>query len=532
MDKIFKFICCGNVDDGKSTLIGRLLLNTDSVKKDQLSDAQKASEKNGLQKVELAFLLDGLLDERAQQITIDVAHRYFDYDNTRFHILDCPGHKQYTKNMAIAAAQADAAVIVIDVLKGIQEQTVKHLEICSLFQIKKLCICITKCDLLEKNQEWNWDEINLLTQKLTQLLSRFNFDYSIIPVSSTENVNIDKVLEKLVEYKDTMQDNEFENIIHIQDCRFFNGKRYYWTKFNKKIDIHAKYKLYPENTDITLLDMDDTGLLSIKENIDISRGHCISAEKVIVSDIVKHYTIWFEEPAQDMLLKHGTKTVKIINAYENSFKLQEPIVFNNITEVKNNGFAIIIDNISKRTIGCAVFLANESGYCAVSAAKGRVYWFTGLSCSGKTTLAKELLSAFSIKPILLDADDIRKGINSDLGYSKEDRIKNVDRIAQMANLLASQGFNVIVTCISKEAEQRAKIKELIGPGYVEIFVDRSIENCQKYDTKGLYKSISTEKMVNNYQKGQTATLTLDTNFDTLEQSRNKMFEELKKKNLL
>ena len=135
MDNLYKFICCGSVDDGKSTLLGRLLLNTGNIKEDQLDDARKISQQKGFENIELGLLLDGLLDEREQQITIDVAHRFFDFDNTRFHILDCPGHEQYTKNMAIAAAEAQAAVLVIDLTKGVSPQTLRHIEICSLFQI-------------------------------------------------------------------------------------------------------------------------------------------------------------------------------------------------------------------------------------------------------------------------------------------------------------------------------------------------------------------------------------------------------------
>ncbi len=532
MEKLFKFICCGNVDDGKSTLIGQLLLNSGNVKVDQMEDAKKASQKNGSGVFEPAFLLDGLLEEREQQITIDVAHRFFDYDDTRFHILDCPGHKQYTKNMAIAAAEADAAVLVIDISKGIQEQTLKHLDICSYFQIEKLCICITKCDLSSVNGKWNDEKILDLTEKIKSILTKYKFDYTIIPVSSMQNIGIDKVLDKLVEYKNTIDNQEYENIIHIQDCKFSNGKRYYWVRYNKNLDLTKNYKLYPENIDITIDKLSENGVLTIKEDMDISRGHCIAAGEVLVNDLIRHYTIWFSEPTNDMVIKHGTRTVKILNYYENSFKLQEPLIFNNITDVKNNGWGIIIDNLTKKTIGCAVFLANENTYSSKSNKKGNVYWFTGLSGAGKTTLAKELLNSFSLKPILLDADDLRQGVNSDLGYSKEDRIKNVDRIAHIANLLASQGFNVIVTCISKEASQRARIKELIGKTYIEIFVDRSIENCQKYDTKGLYKSINRDNMINNYQEGSSVSLIIDTNNDTIEVSKQKMLNYLKSNNLI
>lgn len=537
MDNIFKFICCGSVDDGKSTLIGRLLLNTENVKQDQLEDAQKISLKNGSDKLELGLLLDGLLDERAQQITIDVAHRFFDYENTRFHILDCPGHEQYTKNMAIAAAEVQSAILVVDLMRGIQPQTIKHLEICSLFQVENLCICITKCDLAindKTNNEWDFSHINSLENEIKNVLKNFNFNYKIIPISAVENTNVDKVLDTLIEFKNIELKNKSQKeITHIQACRFNDSKRYYWGHYTDGVCLKSGkiYTLYPEKIPVTIESATEDGLLTIKENIDISRGHCISSEEVYVNKTIKHYSIWFDEISEDMLLKHGTKLVKINSFSNNTLILDEPIIFNNITEVKRNGFGLIIDAKTKKTIGASVFLANENQSIEKDE-KGYVYWFTGLSGAGKTTLAKHLLSHFTIKPILLDADDVRMGINADLGFSKEDRIKNVNRIAQMAKLLSNQGFNVIVTCISKEAQQRAEIKDFLGEKYVEIFVNRSIENCQKHDKKGLYKSIGLNNIVNDYQQGKSVAIEIDTNEDSEEISKLKLINSLKEKSYL
>lgn len=533
MNNIFKFICCGNVDDGKSTLLGRLLLNIGAVKQDQIDDVIKASKKNGFDNIEIGMLLDGLLDEREQQITIDVAHRFFDYDNTRFHILDCPGHEQYTKNMAIAAAQAGCAVLVVDLMKGIQPQTIKHLEICSLFQIERLCICITKCDLSKNGsseKEWDYEKIDKLKIEIEECLANFNFDYKIVPVSAVDNVNIDKVLATLVEYKNKAI-NEFNPkcITHIQACRFDGIKRTYWGHYvdGARLQEGRVYTLYPGKISLTVESALEDGLITVKENIDISRGHCIADCDIFVNSSVKYYGLWFEEHSDDLSLKHGTKMVKIRSLSNNTLHLVEPIVFNNITDVKNNGFGIIIDNKTQKTVGVAVFLANGKSL-EEKDTTGFVYWFTGLSGAGKTTLGKHLIDYFSIKPVLLDADDVRMGVNSDLGFSKEDRHKNVLRIAQMAKLISSQGFNVVVTCISKEALQRQEIKSMIGDKYVEIFVDRSLENCKRNDVKGLYKSIGLSNIVHGYEIGTSVSLRIDTNYDTEEVSKKYMISELKK----
>ena len=231
MNQIFKFICCGNVDDGKSTLIGRILLDTDNVTKDQLMDAKKASIQNGSKKTQLSMLLDGLISERQQQITIDIAHRYFDYKDIRFHILDCPGHSQYTKNMATAAAQADSAIVVIDVTKGISEQTKKHIEICSFFKLKNVCICLTKCDLItDVNGIIDSKRIDNISNDINDLMKSYDFNYKIIPISSITRFNIDKVLETICLFaKESKKDSENikDTVIHIQKAKIYDGERYY-----------------------------------------------------------------------------------------------------------------------------------------------------------------------------------------------------------------------------------------------------------------------------------------------------------------
>ncbi len=433
MDGIFKFICCGNVDDGKSTLIGRLLLDTGNVKKDQLEDAKRFSDKKGENKLELSALLDGLLEERQQQITIDVAHRYFDYADIRFHILDCPGHVQYTKNMAIAAAETDMAIVVVDCQKGISDQTKEHIRICSLFQLKRLCVCLTKCDLLDSERILS--EIDALTHQVQELLNQYAFDYTIIPVSAVTGYNIETVLSVLVENaKISLSEKKLEQhmIMHIASAQLYQGKRYYYGKIltDKEPEINGVYTLYPEGRKITISDCVSHGCVCIKENTDIGTGFCLSNVPLIENNIIRHKTIWFEAPTNEMMLRHGTNIVHISRFAENILELKEPIFFNNIEDIKANGFGILIDGITKKTIGCCVFTGN--GQMENNAVQlGSIHWV-------KTTEdLKRVKSLFCIPPVVIDLNDIK----NIFGITTNDCVQKAQGLAEK---ISQTGHHVIL----------------------------------------------------------------------------------------
>lgn len=365
MKGIFKFICCGNVDDGKSTLIGRILLDSGNVKKDQLEDAVKASLRNGANTLEPAMLLDGLLAEREQQITIDIAHRYFDYNDIRFHILDCPGHKQYTQNMAIATAQVNTAILVIDCTKGIQEQTQRHLDICRDFQIQNLCICLTKCDLItDKNGQINQKKLSEQENAVKQFLQPYHFDYTLIPVSAITGFNVDKVLNLLYTYAEkTIEENKINDtvIFHVRTSKMFHGKRYYYGNpiTNTLPKKQKKYFVYPQNNQLTITDTPyGYGCIQIAEQIDITEGDCITNKPIIITNQIKHKTIWFKQSINPLFLKHGTRLVNIVSYTENTLETDKNLLFNNIEDIKANGYGIIIDSITKETIGCCLFTGN------------------------------------------------------------------------------------------------------------------------------------------------------------------------------
>ena len=428
MKHLFKFICCGNVDDGKSTLIGRLLLDTNNVKKDQIEDALKASKRNGSEQMEPAMLLDGLLDEREQQITIDVAHRYFDYNDTRFHILDCPGHEQYTKNMAIAAAEANTAIIVVDTTKGIKPQTLKHIEICNLFQLKNILICLTKTDLLPMGKKDSI--INMLETDLSNILNRYSFSYKIIPVSAItgENTNmvIDFLHEQAVNHLHIKQD-----IIttHILTSKLFQVNRYYYpsNSYGNALTKGIKLTVLPQNHIVTITNVFENGTFNIAENIDISKGDCLTNTHVFVSNKINHQTIWFDHPTPAMLFKHGTNIRKVVSLTPETLELNDVIIFNNINEIKSNGFGIFIDEVTKKTLGCAVFMNNHLKTDTPNPTK--IWIFSGSEVERKKKI-KEFKKLFSPSPILIDESDLLTPLFNETDLTIEQKQSRLLKMAE------------------------------------------------------------------------------------------------------
>lgn len=435
MKQTFKFICCGSVDDGKSTLIGRILLDTGNVKKDQLEDARKASLKNGSQEIELAMLLDGLLSEREQQITIDIAHRYFDYHDIRFHILDCPGHKQYTKNMAIAAAEVDTAIVVIDVTKGIQDQTRNHIQICSLFGIKYVCICLTKCDLLSEFEKSI--KINDLESDIKQLVKSYSFDYTVIPVSAVTGYNVGFVLDKIESYaQKSFEDNQSitKHVLHVQAAKLYQGARYYYGREinGKELTVGEKYTVWPNNIPITVTASQLHGCFQIAEDVDISMGDCISNASVKISNLIRHQTIWFDPPTPDMLFKHGTKTVHVIRYTDTLLELDNNLVYHNIDEIKQNGFGIFIDAVTKKTLGCCVFCSNDS-LGTEERETAKIYFVS--SAEDLESQKRECLQKTLCPPIILHLNEVRDALGNDVSISS---------VHELAIRLQKQNFNVII----------------------------------------------------------------------------------------
>ncbi len=365
MKRIFKVICCGNVDDGKSTLLGRLLFETGSIKQDQLEEALASSIKTEeTAQPDFAMFLDGLAMERTKKITVDVAHRYFTYNQIRFHVLDCPGHEEYTKNMATAAACADSALIVVDATRPIRAQTIRHIEICAMFRLKQVCICLTKYDLLADKSILKQKE-----EEIRNLLKDKDFSYTIFPISAVTGYNIPKVLSVLENFAEQSANIAAKNqtiIFHIQAMKQLDGKCYIYGKnlMNRPIDFAEgeTFTVYPTHQELTVSAESASlplGCIQPTESIDVNTGDCVANCPLLITNKFSHQTIFFEEPGNHLLLKHGTKIVRVVQLTDTQIQTDAPLFINNIEDIKENGFGILIDEITKKTIGCCVFTRNH-----------------------------------------------------------------------------------------------------------------------------------------------------------------------------
>lgn len=456
MKQLFKFICCGSVDDGKSTLIGRLLYDTGNVKKDQWEDARKASLKNGSSRFEYAMLLDGLLDERAQQITIDVAHRYFDYQQIRFHILDCPGHVEYTKNMAIAAAQAQAAVVVIDVTKGIREQTKNHIRICNLFRIPYLCICLTKCDLTPGNKEpKDKPKIKKLIGEIEKIMKSYTFDYTIIPVSSITGYQVDLVLKQLCVFAKQAQKDTCllkDRVLHILTSKFYKKNRYYYGREVHGLDLQIgkTYRVYPQGHAFKVTKVPVHGCFLIDKDLDIAPGDCVTNHTPYVGNVIKHQAIWFASPTESLLLKHGSRVARVVRYTDDTLELDQPIIFHNIDDLKMNGFGIFIDEVSKKTLGCCVFTGNKMETVSQQVI-GKTYLLRMVNSSEEQTVVSCLKKELNIS-VCLDVAALQK----EMGFPSNTALASVSCLAHALN---RQGLSVLIL-LRKERISKKQGKSL------------------------------------------------------------------------
>ena len=555
-----RFITCGSVDDGKSTLIGRLLFESKQLLEDQLSVLDKDSQRFGTQNGELdyALLVDGLDAEREQGITIDVAYRFFATDKRSFIVADCPGHEQYTRNMATGASTADLAVVLVDARKGVLTQTRRHSWICSLFGVRQIVLAINKMDLVDYDER----VYTAILHEYQELASTLALpQITAIPLSALRGDNVVQASERMpwfsgpallpwleqVELQAAAVDGGFRLPVQWvnrpnQDFRGFAG-----TLVAGRVQRGDSVVALPSGRRSTVkqilcgqseVDQAITGqaiTLSLSDELDVSRGDVLAASQdpPEVADQFAAHLLWLDQQAllpgrsywlrlgstqataQITEIKHridvntqdalAAKRLELNEVAVVNLSLDRAIAFQPYIENRALGGFVLIDRQTQATVGAGVidfalrragnlhWQATDVNKAARAAIKGqspKVLWFTGLSGSGKSTIANEVerrLHAAGQHTYLLDGDNVRHGLNRDLGFTDADRVENIRRVAEVAKLMADAGLIVLVSFISPYESERRMARELFPEGeFFEVFVDTPLAECERRDVKGLY----------------------------------------------
>ena len=557
---LLRFITCGSVDDGKSTLIGRLLFESKAIFDDQLASLESDSRLYGTQgeKLDLALLVDGLQAEREQGITIDVAYRFFATDRRRFIVADTPGHEQYTRNMATGASTADLAVILVDARKGVLTQTRRHSRIVALMGIRHVVLAVNKMDLVGFDPAI-FDSIVRDYQAFAQGCGLSKVQ--AIPLSGLDGDNVVQRSERMrwyegpslmdhlnqVEIGETHGSQAFRlpvqwinrpNLDFRGICgRVAEGQVHVGDSLRVlPSGVQARVKsLFAGFQEVEASKKGDAIMLTLESEVDVSRGDVLVAAEAPaeVADQFVARLLWMQEhamtPGRQYLMKLACKevtaTVTEIKYREDvntgahlaaktlglnemavvNVSVSAPLVFEPYGVNRVLGSFILVDKLSFETVGAGMIdfalrrasnihwqalELNQETRAAQKHQSPRCIWFTGLSGSGKSTLANLLekrLHAEGRHTYLLDGDNVRHGLNRDLGFTEADRVENIRRVAEVAKLMVDAGLIVLVSLISPFRSERRMARELFADGeFVEVFVDTSIEECEKRDVKGLY----------------------------------------------
>ena len=615
--ELLRFLTCGSVDDGKSTLIGRLLHDSKTVYEDQLAAVSADSGKFGTtgEEPDLALLVDGLQSEREQGITIDVAYRYFSTDKRKFIIADTPGHEQYTRNTVTGASTADLAVILIDARKGVLTQTKRHSFIVSLLNIRQVIVAVNKMDLMDYRQAV-FDEIRRDYEAFAERLELLNLHF--VPISALKGDNVVEVSHHMPWYKGGTLMGLLETVDiaaerGVDDMRFpvqyvnrphagFRG--YCGTVASGTVHKGDEVMVLPsrKTSRVTSIIMYDGGLeravspqaitLTLEDELDISRGdmlvHPDSAPSV--GRGLDAHLVWMSEtpmlPGKPYDLKLGPKTTRgtverihhriNINTLESQeagelglneialcrLTLAESAPFDAYRALPHTGSFILIDRLTNATVGAGMIhkgvattrsdrAANVTrhehrvGKALRANQKGQkpcVLWFTGLSGSGKSTLSNALegrLFEMGYHSYLLDGDNVRHGLNKDLGFSDEDRVENIRRIGELAKLFVDAGLIVLTAFISPFRSDREMVRALVdAEEFIEIHVNAPLEVCERRDPKGLYAKARQGQIANftgidsPYEPPMKPEITLYTERESVEEGVEKIVAYLKDRRLL
>ena len=568
---MLRFITCGSVDDGKSTLIGRLLYDSKMIFEDQLAALENDSRRVGTQgqDIDFALLVDGLAAEREQGITIDVAYRFFATEKRKFIVADCPGHEQYTRNMVTGASTADCAVILIDARKGVLVQTRRHSFLCHQLGIRNLVLAVNKMDLIDYDDT----KFNAIVSDYAKFAESIGIEsFHAVPISGLAGDNITSRSDNtdwyggpvLIDLLETMQISntasqkkpfrmpvQWVNRPNL-DFRGFSGLIASGTvKPGDELRSLPSGKTSTVKSVVTMggeLDEAVAGqsiTITLEEEIDCSRGDVLATadDPPQVADQFETTIVWMDdEPlvvGRGYWLKLGTQMVSVTIAepkYEIDVNTMEHlasqtlnlnqigvceittdrrIVFDPYTENRALGGFILIDKITNHTVGAGMlhFSLRRSQnvhwqptditrdhHASMKNQTPRVLWFTGLSGSGKSTIANEVekkLALMNRHTFLLDGDNVRHGLNKDLGFTESDRIENIRRIGEVAKLMTDAGLIVLTAFISPFRADRQLVRDMIDGGeFIEIHVDTPLEIAEARDVKGLYKKARDGKLKN------------------------------------
>ncbi len=609
---LLRFLTCGSVDDGKSTLIGRLLYDSEAILADQLATLERDSRRFGTtgEEIDLALLLDGLEDERQQGITIDVAYRFFATKRRSFIVADSPGHEQYTRNMATGASTADLALLLVDARKGVIAQTRRHSLICSLLGIKHLVLAVNKLDLVDFDQA----VFDAITAEYRRYVSDFNFaSLQAVPISARYGDNVATRSPRMAWYAGPTLLDHLETV-DVEHRSEVTGFRFPVQWINRP---HADFRgaagtvaagsiapgdpIVVTGTGVTttikeIVTFDgavaranpgDSVTLTFNDEVDVTRGDLLTGarSRAEFADQFAAHLIWMKDeplvPGRSYWLKLGARTIPAtVTALKHridvdtgahiaartlalneigfcNLSASRPIAFDRYADNRDTGGFILIDRVTNETAGAGMIEfglhratnihlqalnVSADNRAALKGQQAAVIWLTGLSGAGKSTIANALeskLLAMGAHSMLLDGDNVRHGLNRDLGFTDTDRVENIRRLGEVAKLMADAGLIIITAFISPFRADRQMAREIVAPhGFIEVFVDTPLDECMRRDPKGLYARAKAGAIPNftgldsPYEAPEAPELRLTTIGETVDSLAESLIETLRERGIV